>query len=53
MILHKLTLNNVSLFRGTQTIHLTPMQNPLVATWVKDYSLNLFSRCHTNASWAG
>ena len=24
MILHKLTLNNVGLFRGTQTIHLTP-----------------------------
>lgn len=24
MIIHKLTLNNVGLFRGTQTIHLTP-----------------------------
>ena len=24
MILHKLTLNNVGLFRGTQTVHLTP-----------------------------
>ena len=24
MILHKLTLNNVGLFRGKQTIHLTP-----------------------------
>ena len=24
MILHKLTLNNIGLFRGTQTIHLTP-----------------------------
>lgn len=24
MILHKLTLNNVGLFRGTQTLHLTP-----------------------------
>ena len=24
MILHKLTLNNVGLFRGIQTIHLTP-----------------------------
>jgi len=24
MILHKLTLNNVGLFRGKQTLHLTP-----------------------------
>ena len=24
MILHKLTLNNVGLFRGMQTVHLTP-----------------------------
>lgn len=24
MILHKLTLNNVGLFRGKQTVHLTP-----------------------------
>lgn len=31
MILHKLTLNNVGLFRGTQTIHLTPNgQGPII-----------------------